>query len=103
MPVNTEADFILDPGSIIIALALQRGDLAHHVTWESVLQGTETQLAWHPDRLSKPLLQAGRPAGVGLDADKPLRADAIRALLCKLCLILGFGGICLKLFEFVQC
>lgn len=92
MPVADGGDLLMDIGCVLISLCLQRGDFADHDSWQSIMNGTENQLRFKPDRLEKHFFHAGAPGGYNIQSYKPLTDGGVRYMLRKLCDILGFGG-----------
>ncbi|KAI0085098.1 hypothetical protein BDY19DRAFT_1022541 [Irpex rosettiformis] len=92
MPVSNGNDLLLDPGNIIVALALQRGDFAHHQSWRTLLDGTEHHVLFKADRRKKPFMQASTPGGWNVNPDNAFNATGFRDVLRKLCIKVGLGG-----------
>ncbi|TFK80684.1 hypothetical protein K466DRAFT_569491 [Polyporus arcularius HHB13444] len=83
---------IVDPGLLLIIIALRRGDMfADHSDLASLLAGNDVIIRFRPEVLKQPVFVIATGGGYGLDTDTAMPYQAFRAFFQKTCDRAGFS------------
>ncbi|RDX45550.1 hypothetical protein OH76DRAFT_1486207 [Lentinus brumalis] len=83
-PTQEEAHMIVDPGLLLIIIALRHGDVfADHSDLASLLAGNDVVIRFHPEVLKQPVFVIATGGGYGIDTETAMPYQAFCAFFRK--------------------